>query len=83
MEERGIPNIMNSFECSLTVVLVCIESVDPFEEIVLDGPGNSSRGMAQWAYVNPLQEQAELLSAPAIPMSDQGHFLNQGTCVIS
>ena len=47
--------------------LVCVESIYPSKEIVLDGPGNSSRGLARWGYVSPTQEQTEPLSAPFIP----------------
>ena len=34
-------------------------------------PGNSSRELAQWDCVSPSEVQAELLSAPFIPVSNK------------
>lgn len=58
--------------------LVCIENVYPFEKIVLDGPGNSSRKLAQLGCVSPSEQRAELLSALFIPVSTKANVLNQG-----
>lgn len=64
MEERGISNIV-SIWMQFDHFLVCIE------EIVLDGPRNASRELAQWDCVSPSEEQAEPLSAPFMPVSNK------------
>lgn len=71
MEEKAISNIMSIFECNLTNFLCCIGNVYPFEETVLEGPGSSSRELAQWGYTSPSEEQIEIWSAPFIPVSNK------------
>lgn len=61
---------MSIFECNMTVLY--IENVYPLEEIILDGPGCSSKELAQWGCISSSEEQAERLqNASFVPLSNK------------